>query len=36
MKDCFIKLFSDFSCKFDEFRVDTPLCKLRTLSIARL
>ena len=27
---------NDVSCEFDEFRVDTDLCKLRTISIARL
>ena len=34
----YIKKCSSYvvSCEFAEFRVDTPLCKLRTTSIARL
>ena len=27
---------NDVSCEFDEFRVDTHLCMLRTMSVARL
>ena len=30
------KYCADVSCEFDEFRVDTHLCKLRTKSIAHL
>ena len=31
----FSKLFNNVSCEFDEFRVDTHICKLHTAPVAR-